>query len=406
MIKAVHKGIKLYSDFDIDLNITSFLPTEHLRLFIAKQNQNIEWAVDIGEHFNKYKILAYVDKNPIYAPLSGTIEKTALIDFKGSSCYFCYINTDKEQLPSFPVLDVTDDPKNIFELKQVAKEAAIADDYRRKSFCDILDNSNPFKELVLICADDQPYTLTKTAMLLNFYDEVFYGFDIIARALKIEKQTLAVINNFKIKSFLKSTEIKYPVKKMVMRYPLYSAINKEAQKTRALIISPEVCRAVYRAVIFKEPQTTKVITAWGSAIEEPKILEVPIGTAVQDILKVCSAYKVVGKIVASGVLSGYLTAPYFSVTKYDDSITAITENENLTQTMCINCGKCISICPESLAPYYILQKPFFKAKSNKMLDTFKYCTGCGCCSYVCPARIPLKSYIKAYNQEIKRQNNE
>ena len=33
-----------------------------------------------------------------------------------------------------------------------------------------------------------------------------------------------------------------------------------------------------------------------------------------------------------------------------------------------------------------------------------YCIGCGCCSYVCPAKIPLKQGFKTMNTLIKAEN--
>ncbi len=60
---------------------------------------------------------------------------------------------------------------------------------------------------------------------------------------------------------------------------------------------------------------------------------------------------------------------------------------------CIRCGACLRVCCHKLSPILIKQaydKMNVEAMSKLNAD---YCTGCGHCSFVCPARIDLKGSV-------------
>jgi ferredoxin len=60
---------------------------------------------------------------------------------------------------------------------------------------------------------------------------------------------------------------------------------------------------------------------------------------------------------------------------------------------CIRCGACMRVCCHKLSPILIKQaydKINVEAMSKLNAD---YCTGCGHCSFVCPARIDLKGSV-------------
>ena len=399
------RGIKLFSDLDIDLKITSFIPKESLRLLVCHKDDELIWNVKINDHFDKFAVIAKVGDVNVYAPTSGSISEIYIENFKGTPCVFCKIVNDEFQMPSYPVLKQEELPKDIFELRKLALDAVICDDYNNKLFYETLNSTCVYKKIILNCCDDEPYNLSKTATFMNFSDEVLEGLKIIANSMEIPQLEIAIFKNFRTERFLKTNSFNIDILKLDTHYPISSKLKRLIYKEHAFIVTPEICKAVYRASYFKEPSTTRIISAWGDGLLEPKILEVPLGTPINDILKHCSSSKVINKIVASGVISGYLTAPHLSITRYDDAVTVLTEQLDETQKDCINCGKCIEVCPEGLAPCYILKTPS-KLIESKFLNTFRFCSECGCCSYICPARIPLKSYIKSYKLQLKKVQNE
>jgi electron transport complex protein RnfC len=67
---------------------------------------------------------------------------------------------------------------------------------------------------------------------------------------------------------------------------------------------------------------------------------------------------------------------------------------------CIKCAKCVSACPMGLEPYLLskmarLQK-WDIAEEHNTID----CIECGCCSYTCPANLPLLDYIRIGKQTV------
>lgn len=398
-------GIKLFTDLDIDFNIVNFTPNDNLCLLVGHFDDDVEWKYQLNEHFEKFAILAVVNGINLFAPLSGVIEKIYLYDFKGKKCLFCSIKIDKEQPPSYPALNFDDEPQDIFSLKQLALDAAITDDYKKQLFFETLNSTKLYKKIILNCCDDEPYVLSKTAMLINYKDEVIDGLNLIANALNIPKREVLIFKNFITNKYFKKDVYGIKVFKYRMQYPISARLHKREALEKALIVTPEICKAIYRAAIFKEPYTNKVVSVWGDSLSKPQILDLPLGTPVNDVLKKCEANENITRVIASGVISGYLTAPYLPITRYDNSITVVEEIPELKQNECINCGKCLEVCPVGLAPCYILQKPF-KMWESRFFKTFHYCIECGCCSYVCPANIPLKSYIKSYNSQSKKVQDE
>jgi ferredoxin len=60
---------------------------------------------------------------------------------------------------------------------------------------------------------------------------------------------------------------------------------------------------------------------------------------------------------------------------------------------CIRCGACMRVCCHKLSPIMI-KEAFDKLNVEKMSKlNADYCTGCGHCSFVCPARIDLKGSV-------------
>jgi len=70
---------------------------------------------------------------------------------------------------------------------------------------------------------------------------------------------------------------------------------------------------------------------------------------------------------------------------------------------CIRCGACMRVCCHKLSPILIKQA-FDKMNIEKMVQLHAdYCTGCGHCSFVCPARIDLKGSILRAKAAIREQ---
>ena len=72
------------------------------------------------------------------------------------------------------------------------------------------------------------------------------------------------------------------------------------------------------------------------------------------------------------------------------------------ESVCIRCAKCVAACPMHLAPVFISQA----VRQNELCKLPKLhpedCMECGCCSYICPARIPLVELVRQAGQLLEK----
>jgi electron transport complex protein RnfD len=70
---------------------------------------------------------------------------------------------------------------------------------------------------------------------------------------------------------------------------------------------------------------------------------------------------------------------------------------------CMRCGACMRVCCHKLSPIMI-KEAFDKMNVEKIAKlNADYCTGCGHCSFVCPARIDLKGSILRAKSMLRQQ---
>lgn len=156
--------------------------------------------------------------------------------------------------------------------------------------------------------------------------------------------------------------------------------------------------AIYEAVVQGKPLIERIVTVTGPALKNPANLKVRIGTPVGNLLEECGGFSdKPGKIVAGGPMMGFALAdPGVPVVKGTSGILVLSERQSrpALQTSCIGCGRCVAACPFGLSPTslykWIEHREYKEAMAAGLMD----CKECGCCSYVCPAHIPLVQGMK------------
>jgi len=102
------------------------------------------------------------------------------------------------------------------------------------------------------------------------------------------------------------------------------------------------------------------------------------------------------KVVVGGSMMGYAaTSLQIPLGLKDGGVLFLTKAEApvIKESNCINCKKCIRVCPVRINPVGIARSlDNLDFKTCKSLDA-KSCIECGCCSYVCPAKINLKDKV-------------
>jgi electron transport complex protein RnfC len=155
-------------------------------------------------------------------------------------------------------------------------------------------------------------------------------------------------------------------------------------------------KAVWEAVSQGVPLYQRAITVSGSGIKEPKNLLVRLGTAFKDIVEFCGGLKDgTNLLIMGGPMMGIsqwsLDVPLVKATS---GILAWDSPPPVLEYTCISCSRCVGHCPTRLVPTQLMKcvkyENFSRAETWGILD----CVECGCCQYVCPARIPLVHWIR------------
>lgn len=149
------------------------------------------------------------------------------------------------------------------------------------------------------------------------------------------------------------------------------------------------------------PLVERCITVDGDAVAERKNVLAPIGTPVADVLNFAGGLTDTNcKVIMGGPMTGHtihsLSEP---VVKTTNAIIALTEKESMGKktTACIHCGRCVSVCPNSLNPTAFVKALKAETVEEQMTlleeASINLCMQCGCCTYVCPAERPLAETI-------------
>lgn len=127
---------------------------------------------------------------------------------------------------------------------------------------------------------------------------------------------------------------------------------------------------------------TVLITITGDAIKRGKVMRIKKYTHLKEVLdKWIEIVDLDNYIVFNGLMQGNLVSDINNFI-IDDKVFAINimKKRNDVTENCINCGKCIDICPVGVNPL-----------SGKNKDK---CISCGLCSYICPGFVNLKNRLR------------
>lgn len=164
--------------------------------------------------------------------------------------------------------------------------------------------------------------------------------------------------------------------------------------------------AVYEAVQKNKPLIERVVTVTGRAMSHTANLKVRIGTPISSLIEYGGGMpEDTGKIVNGGPMMGRAVAnPEAPVTKGTSGILLIRRKGSVRKTpqSCIKCAKCVGVCPMGLEPY--LMYGFARRLRYEELEAAHVtdCIECGCCSYTCPAYLPLLDYIRLGKSEVAK----
>lgn len=283
--------------------------------------------------------------------------------------------------------------------------------------------------LIINGVECEPFLTSDHRLMLEKSKEILTGIQVLQKIAKPKKTIIAIeANKADAADAMRKVitgqglDNKIEVTVLKVRYPqgdekqlIKALINKEIPTGKlpldvgAIVSNVGTVFAVYEAVVLDKPLIDRFVTVSGRAIRRPGNFKVRIGTPIRDLIEECGGFtELPGKIVAGGPLMGYtLVEINTPVTKGISGVIAFTQAEarNKYQTNCIQCGKCIAVCPFGLMPTILYKQIEHQAYAEAIAHGLLDCKECGCCGYICPARIPLVQGLKL-GKSISRNQKE
>lgn len=272
-------------------------------------------------------------------------------------------------------------------------------------------------------AECEPYITSDYRRMIEEPEKVVKGLQVILTLFDSAKGYICIEDNkpdciAKMKELVKDID-RIEVKEMMTKYPqggertlIYAATGREINSTMlpadvgCVVDNVETVIFVYKAVILGRPVNSRVVTVTGDGIKEPKNLLVLAGTDMSELVDAAGGLKAkIAKAISGGPMMGFAlydlhvpctkTTSAFLFLEHD----AVSEAQEI-QTACINCGRCVSVCPGHVLPARLAKL----AERGDMagfeaLDGMECCE-CGCCSYICPAKRPLTQSIKSMRKMV------
>ncbi len=285
-------------------------------------------------------------------------------------------------------------------------------------------NPEKIDTLVINAAECEPYITSDNREIIECSDSILSGIMACKKYLNIPKVIIGIERNkpeaMDLLFSLTAGDPELEVCPLPAHYPqgaekvlIQTATSREVPGNGlpadigVLVLNVTTVSAIGKYLASGIPLISKRLTVDGGCIANPQNVEVPIGTPVKDVVAFCGGFTVApSKILMGGPMMGVaLIDTSVPIVKQNNAILALTEKESLfpTQTPCIRCGRCVMSCPVNLSPIEI-KEAYDKQEIEVLQDLHaEVCMGCGVCSYVCPAKIPLSPVTTLSRQLVIKQ---
>lgn len=270
-------------------------------------------------------------------------------------------------------------------------------------------------------AECEPYLTSDYRRMLDESDKIVDGLRIMLTLFDNAKGYICIEDNkpeciAKLKEMVKDIP-RIEVKELLTKYPqggertlIYAATGREINSSMlpadvgCVVDNVDTVTAIAQAVLEGRPVMSKIITVTGDGIRNPKNIKVPTGTDMAELVEAAGGLKEnTAKVIAGGPMMGFamydLHVPCIKTT----SACLCLEKDPVSQaqhTACINCGRCVSVCPGHVLPARLATfAEHGDMESFQKFDGMECCE-CGCCSYICPAKRPLTQSIKSMRKMV------
>lgn len=262
-------------------------------------------------------------------------------------------------------------------------------------------------------AECEPYLTSDYRMMLEEPEKIVGGLNIILTLFEQAKGIIAIEDN-KPEAIQKLRELtvnepRIEVAVLKTKYPqggerqlVYATTGRKLNSKKlpsdvgCVVDNVDTVIAVYMAVAKSTPLIRRIVTVSGDAIKNPQNYSVPIGTEYTELLEAAGGFvNQPEKLISGGPMMGVaIYNTKVPVTKVTSAFLGILKDKAaVVESPCIRCGKCIEACPLQLMPFELAALSNRNAEEEFVKYDGMECCGCGCCSYVCPAKRSLSQSI-------------
>ncbi len=356
---------------------------------------------------------------PVYSSVSGTvkcIEKRRTVTGDMADCIV--IENDDSYEEALPLNDKPYEEMSRDEVIAAIQKAGIAGMGGAGFPTHVkLSPKDPDKidTVIVNCAECEPYLTSDYRKMLEEPEKLIGGLQIEAGLFKNARGVLAVEDNkpdcIKLLRSMTKDMPNISVAALKTKYPqgserqlIYAVTNRQINSSMlpadagCIVNNVDTVIAVNEAVREGLPLIYRIVTVTGDAIKEPCNFRVRTGTKYKDLIEAAGGYKCKPeKIISGGPMMGFalfdLDVP---VTKTSSALLCMSTDEvrKWEPSACINCGRCVDVCPSRLVPSLLADHAAHFNEEEFLALYGMECVECGSCSYVCPAKRQLVQMIK------------
>lgn len=301
--------------------------------------------------------------------------------------------------------------------------------------------SDKAEVILLNCAECEPILKLHRQVLEKYAYEILKAFSMVAQTLGAKEAIVGVKEEYTatiraLESYLPEFPM-VSIHKLPGAYPMgdevvliYEATGRVVRpgglpiECGVAVFNVETMYNVYRAVWEQEPVITKFVTVAGE-VKKPQTFNVPIGTAIKDIVAMAGGVTVNNPMyLLGGPMMGSFGLDTMPVTKTTNAVIVLPEDHVYVQkkqvnfaialkraaSSCCQCQSCTDLCPRHNLGHPIEPHLFMRAVSNRDTQDVKpfintmFCSSCGVCEvFSCPQGLNPRSMMAQYKGELRKQ---
>lgn len=270
-------------------------------------------------------------------------------------------------------------------------------------------------------AECEPYLTSDYRKMIENPEELIEGLKVYLKLFPYALGIIAIEDNkpdcIKVFKALTKEEPRITVKALATKYPqgserhlIYAVTGREINSSLlpadvgCIVNNVDTVCSVRSAIYDGLPLLFRIVTVSGNCVKNPRNFRVLIGTSYKDVLEEAGGLKKEPvKIISGGPMMGFcmfeLDVP---ITKTASALLCLSNDDisRMEPSNCINCGKCVEVCPSRLVPKMLSDHAAHFNEEDFTAEHGLECVECGACSFICPAKRPLCQNIKSMRKMV------